>query len=67
MRINGKCNNFHAPKHWLKPVFMIIVELDRKKHGKEEETWTSCTCRQRPTLAKCQKMSGFLKANTCMT
>ena len=50
-----------------KPAFMVMVELNKKQNGKETETWISCTCRQTPTLVKCQKMSDFLKAKTCMT
>ena len=52
----------YAP--YQRPAFMVIVELDgkeKKKHGFHVHL------DKRPTLVKCQKMSDFLKANTCMT
>ena len=48
-----------------KPAFMVIVELDRKQNGKKHGFHVHVD--KRPTLVKCQKMSDFLKANTCMT
>ena len=50
-----------------KPAFMVIVELDRKQNGKEKKHGFHVHVDKRPTLVKCQKMSDFLKANTCMT
>ena len=46
---------------------MVIVELDRKQNGKEKGHGFHVYVDKRPTLVKCQKMSDFLKANTCMT
>ena len=42
---------------------MVVVELDRKQNGKEKNVHVN----KRPDLVKCQFMSDFLKANTCMT
>ena len=50
------------------PAFMVIVELDRKQIGKENRNMEfHVHVGKRPTLVKCQTMSDFLKANTCMT
>ena len=47
---------------------MVIVELDRKQNGKEKKKHGfHVHVDKRPTLVKCQKMSDFLEANTCMT
>ena len=47
---------------------MVIVELDRQQNGKEKKKHGfHVHVDIRPTLVKCQKMSDFLKANTCIT
>ena len=47
---------------------MVIVELDRKQNGKEKKKHGfHVHVDKRSILVKCQKMSDFLKANTCMT
>ena len=47
---------------------MVIVELGRKQNGKEKKKHGfHLHVDKRPTLVKCQNMSAFLKAKTCMT
>ena len=47
---------------------MVIVELDRKSNGKDKKKHGfHAHVDKRPTSVKCQNISDFLKANTCMT
>ena len=51
-----------------KPAFMVVVKLDRKQNGKEKKKHEfHVHVDKRPDLVKCQNMSDFSKANTCMT